>query len=67
MMSSHPRFPLPSNKGFHALFCSSGRSSVTSMVLTQLAHTMATVTCSWTGSMSTTTKPQVEQSNVKMK
>lgn len=30
-----------------------------SMALTQLEHTMGTVTCSWTGSMSTTMKPQV--------
>lgn len=35
-----------------------------SMALTQLALTMVTVTCSWTGSMSTTMKHQVSTSSI---
>ena len=49
-------------KGYQRFaFCvfSFGRWSVMSTVLTQLGHTMVTVICSWTGSMSTTMKPPV--------
>lgn len=37
-----------------------------SMALTQLALTMVTVTCSWTGSMSTTMKHQVSTSSIQL-
>lgn len=40
-------------------FFSFGKSSVMNMELTQLAPTMVTVICSWTGLMSTTMKPLV--------
>lgn len=44
---------------------SSGRSSVMSTALTQQDPIMGTVTCSWTESMSTITRPQVRWSKHK--